>query len=264
MPDNQHLPIINAVTDESSINSQKSRLIVVGSLGDDLGAIKHIPMNIYDVRQAKTSFELNEMLSEGTCDLVFLDVKVADIDSVSLIKMISLDKRSFYLLVRSESDDEIDTVLALELGADDCIAFSCSPREIKARVRALLRRRANDVHGVVEALAERNSAAGSELSYDGWILNRDRCSLYSPAGHAISLTSAEYGILVNLFREPGLIKDRPDLLNIDTESAEYNGRSLDVFVSRLRKKIAQYEGHDLIETVRGRGYRLNNNLSRIR
>lgn len=257
MPDNQHLPIINAVTDGGSFNSQNPRLIVAGSPSGAVSIMKHISMNLYNIRQAKTSCELFGMLSDDACDLVVLDVKVSDVDSVSLIKTLSLNRKSFFLLVRSESDDEIDTVLALELGADDCIAFSCSPREIKARVRALLRRRTNDVQGVIEAPAKRNCAVDSELSYGGWVLNRERRLLYSPAGDSISLTSAEYGILVNLFREPGSVKDRPYLLNIDTEAGEYDDRSLDVFVSRLRKKIAKHNGHDLIATVRGRGYRLN-------
>lgn len=262
MPDNQRLPIINAVPDGGSFSSQKPRLIVAGSPSDAVGIIKHISMNLYHVRQAKTSRELLEMLSEDDCDLVLLDAKVADIDSVSLIKMLSLNKKSFYLLVRSESDDEVDTVVALELGADDCIAISCSAREIKARVRALLRRRTNDVQGVMEAPAKRNPAADSELSCEGWVLNRDKRLLYSPAGDSTSLTSTEYGILVNLFREPGLIKDRSYLLNIDTDAGKHDGRSLDVFVSRLRKKLAKQKGPDLIETVRGRGYRLNVDIHR--
>jgi len=77
-------------------------------------------------------------------DLVIIDTIVPDSDIATLFQEISLKGKLFNLFVRSETDDEVDTVLMFELGADDCVAFSCSPREIKARVRALLRRRTTD------------------------------------------------------------------------------------------------------------------------
>lgn len=263
MPNNHHLPIIDVAATADQFSGQKLKLIIAGSPGDTIGIIKHICIDLYDVRQASTSCDLHNMLSEDIWDLVIIDVNVPDIDSVSLIKIISSSNKSFRLLVRSESDDEVDRVLALELGADDCVALSCSPREIQARVRALLRRRANNIQKKPGVLAEQHRGQSSELFYEGWVLNRDRCVLYSPSGDIIALTNAEYGILVNLFREPGLVKDRSSLLNTNPESSEYDMRSLDVFVSRLRKKMNQYNGHDLIETVRGRGYRLNVNISRV-
>ncbi|RZL28609.1 MAG: response regulator transcription factor [Sphingomonas sp.] len=263
MPNNKQSPMIDEAATADQFSNQKFKLIIAGSPGDSIGIIKHISIDLYDVRQAKTSCDLHNMLSEDVWDLVIIDVKVPDIDSVSLIKVLSSSNKSFRLLVRSESDDEVDRVLALELGADDCVALSCSPREIQARVRALLRRCTNDIQKEPGLSVEQNRDLGAELFYEGWVLNRDRCVLYSPSGDVIALTNAEYGILVNLFREPGLVKDRSSLLNVNSESSEYDIRSLDVFVSRLRKKMNQYNGHDLIETVRGRGYRLNVNISRV-
>lgn len=263
MPKNEHLPIIDPVMIGEHHNIHKPRLIIVGSPGEEDGMIGYLSQNLYEVRRANTAQDLHDLLSEGVYDLVVLDVNIPDADSVALIKMLSSKRDSFHLLVRSETDDEIDIVLALELGADDCIALSCSPREIKARVRALLRRRTNDAQKLIKSFAERSAALGSEISYEGWVLNRDRCQLLSPAGDVISLTNAEYGILVNLFSDPGSVKDRSSLLNADNDSTEYEARSLDVFVSRLRKKMANYDGQDLIETVRGRGYRLNTTIPRI-
>ena len=85
----------------------------------------------------------------------------------------------------------------------------------------------------------------------------DRCLLFSPIGNIIDLTISEYEILLNLFIQPGSVKDRSSLLNIYNKSSEYDVRSLDVVVSRLRKNMAQYNGQDLIEKVRGREYRLS-------
>jgi len=256
MPDNEHSPIIDTVMIGEHSSAQKPKLVIVGSPSGN-GAIKeYLSHQLYEIHQVNTAQSLNDLLSADTYDLVILDAIVPDADSISLIQKLSLKGELFHLFVRSETDDEVDTVLALELGADDCVALSCSPREIKARVRALLRRRITDAQKLIEASAERSPHSGSELSYEGWIINRDRCLLFSPTGDIISLTNAEYGIIVNLFIEPGAVKDRSSLLNVDIESSEYDIRSLDVFVSRLRKKMAQYNGQDLIETVRGRGYRL--------
>ena len=261
MPDNKHTSIIDTVIIGEQSGAQRPKIVLVGSPGES-GAIKqYLSEQLYEIHQANTAQDLNDLLSVEAYDLVIIDTVVSDSDIVTLIQRISLKGEPFHLFVRSETDDEVDTVLALELGADDCVALSCSPREIKARVRALLRRRTNDAQKLTEVSNKPSSAPASELSYEGWILNRDRCLLFSPAGDIVDLTSSEYEILVNLFIEPGSVKERSSLLNIDIESSEYNIRSLDVFVSRLRKKMAQYNGQDLIETVRGRGYRLRTILS---
>jgi two-component system torCAD operon response regulator TorR len=263
MPDNEHNSVTDTVmTGEQSI-AQKPKIVLVGS-PDDSGAIReYLSPQLYEIHQAKTAQGLSELLSADAYDLIIIDTIVPDEDIVSLIQKISLKNKLFHLFVRSKTDDEVDTVLALELGADDCVALSCSAREIKARVRALLRRRITDAQKIIEVSAERGGDSGSELSYEGWVVNRDRCILFSPTGDIIDLTNAEYGILVKLFTKPGLVRDRSSLLNIDSESSEYDIRSLDVFVSRLRKKMAQYNGQDLIETVRGKGYRLSTTPNRI-
>ncbi len=263
MPDDKHLPIIDPVMISEKIDIQKPRLIIVGSHGEDNRIIKCLSHNIYELHEANTIQELYDLLSEGSFDLIILDVKVPDTDSISLIQMLFAKSDSFRLLVRSETDDEVDTVLALELGADDCIALSCSLREVRARVRALLRRRIDFDKRLIEESSQRRTTLGSKISHEGWVLDRDRCILLSPRGNVIDLTNSEYGILVNLFSNPGLAKDRSSLLNIDSESSEYDIRSLDVFISRIRKKMALYNGQDLIETVRGRGYRLSTTTSRI-
>jgi len=239
------------------MNIQKPKLIIVGSPGDDGGVISLLSRQIYDIDQADTAQSLNACLSEKTYDLVILDIDILDADNVSLIRTLSSKKEEFYLLVRSETDDQVDTVLALELGADDCVTLSCSPREIKARVRALLRRREYDTRSQPKTLEERTNVLASSFSFEGWILHDNKCQLLTPAGDIIVLTKAESSILLNLFADPGLIKGRSDLLGTDANFKDYDVRSIDVFISRLRKKIYNYGGHSLIKTVRGRGYQLN-------
>jgi len=241
-------------------NIQKPRLIIVGSSADDGGVIASLSPQLYDMEQASTAQSLNACLSVAKYDLVILDINIPDADNVSLIKTLYSRSESFYLLVRSDTDDQVDTVLALELGADDCVTFSCSPREIKARVRALLRRRKGDARSEIEISDEKTNVLASEFSFESWILHGDKCQLLTPAGYAIALTKAESSILVNLFADPGLIKDRLGLIGADANPKDYDIRSIDVFISRLRKKIYNHGGHSLIKTVRGRGYQLNTSM----
>lgn len=239
------------------MNIQKPRLIIVGSPADDGGVISSLSRQLYDIDQASTAQSLVACLSEKIYDLVILDINISDTDNVSLIQTLFSRNDSFYLLVRSDTDDQVDTVLALELGADDCVTFSCSPREIKARVRALLRRRRVYSHISTGILEEGTNVIAPEISFRGWILHANKCQLLTPAGDVIALTKTESSILVNLFADPGLIKDRSDIIGEGINSSDYDIRSIDVFVSRLRKKIYKHGGHSLIKTVRGRGYQLN-------
>ena len=239
------------------MNIQKPRLTIVGSPANDGGVISSLSRQLYDIDQASTAQSLNAYLSENNYELVILDIDIPDADNVSLIQTLSSRNDSFYLLVRSETDEQVDTVLALELGADDCVTFSCSPREIKARVRALLRRRKFYYHISTGKLEEKNNVLAPEISFRGWILISNKCQLLTPAGDVIALTKTESSILVNLFADPGLIKDRSDIIGKGIDSSNYDIRSIDVFVSRLRKKIYKHGGHSLIKTVRGRGYQLN-------
>lgn len=158
--------------------------------------------------------------------------------------------------MRAETDDEIDRVIILEIGADDCITLSCGPREIRARVRAFFRRRLNEAHWLEENSTKQDNLFPNVVFSD-WILDRNRRQLYSPSGEVTSLTHSEDLILNALFSEPGVIKDRSSLMALMAGIDQFvEKRSLDVFVSRLRKKIATRSRNDLIETVRGKGYRV--------
>jgi DNA-binding response OmpR family regulator len=235
---------------------KKQRIVVAGSSSQRLSIIKAISQNSYELVETSTANGLLNLLSQDEYDLVITSTNLPDHDGMQLMQSISKGRESFGILAQSDTDDEIDRVLALELGADDCVPLSCGSREIKARVRALLRRLSKDSKRVIETNSNNDKAIDSELHHLGWIINKDRRQLYSPTGDAISVTNVEYGVLVSLFSNPGLIRDRSSLRNIDTDSEESDLRSLDVFVSRLRKKMARYGSQNIIETVRGRGYRL--------
>lgn len=233
-------------------------IVVAGPAVLDNEIFKALPPQLYEINRVGTASELRDLLTQRQFDLIFLDAPFPDMDGIPVVQWLSSINNGPYLIVRSETDDELDRVLAIEVGADDCVPLSCSLREIKARVRALFRRRSNEKKHRDCALAEQSAFSGQELSFSGWVLHKDKRQLFSPANQPICLTNAEYSILTSLFSEPGVVKDRPSLRGVDADGMEANDdRSLDVFVSRLRKKIASYGGKGLIETVRGRGYRLS-------
>lgn len=232
-------------------------VLVVRSAGLDGSIIGGFLEAMYHVNFAETAKELDDYLNQRDYELILIDSTLSDMDNVSAIKLIRSYNFTPYVIVRAETDDEIDRILALELGADDCVAISCGFRELKARLRAFHRRNSNEANTTTLTSARPNLRSTSRLTFSGWILDKDRCELLSPSGEVIDLTQAEYLILSALFSDPDAIKDRHSLtsLNDDTEQI-YNDRSLDVFVSRIRKKITRIAAQDLIQTVRGKGYRL--------
>jgi DNA-binding response OmpR family regulator len=240
---------------------QRQKLIIATSSQRGSQPLEHLVSQMYDIVIVFTVEQVLHAI-DGICvGLVFIDIATDDIDSISLLRILLSNGNKFLVLVRSETDDEIDRIVALELGADDCVHSSCGPRELRARVSALLRRY-QKISSTTPNIPVANKAdSGDELSHAGWILNRSRCQLSSPTGDVVYLTSSEFEILSVLFREPGVIKDRLSLRNIAGNNEEYDLRTLDVFISRLRKKLSQHGGRDLIKTIRGRGYRLSESTS---
>lgn len=239
-------------------SSEKPRIVVAGPFDLDDEIVRTLRPQLYDIERAGSASELRDLLTERRYDLIFLDTPFPDMDGISAIQWLSSVNDMPYLIARSETNDELDRILAIELGADDCVPLSCSLREITARVRALFRRRSNEKRLRNCTSAEQIPLSGPELIFSGWVLNKDTRQLFSHEGRAIALTNAEYTILFGLFSEPGVVKDR---LSLKVDGADEmdadDARALDVFVCRLRKKIAKYDGQGLIETVRGRGYRLS-------
>jgi len=237
-------------------NNDKPNVVIAGNGGLAADVIKWMPDSLYNIASVNTGKALIDLLTASNQDLVLINSSLADMDVISVIQSVSSLKISPHLIVRSETDDEIDRIIILEIGADDCITLSCGPREIKARVRALLRRRLSEDHYLRVSSTKQDNRL-PDVVFSDWILDRNRRQLYSPSGEITSLTHSEDLILNALFSEPGVVKDRSSLMSLMAGINQFvEKRSLDVFVSRLRKKIATRNRNDLIETVRGEGYRV--------
>tara|TARA_R110001583_G_scaffold22377_6_gene83992 strand:- start:5240 stop:5905 length:666 start_codon:yes stop_codon:yes gene_type:complete len=172
-------------------------------------------------------------------DAILLDIMLPGKDGIQLCREIRQFSNVPILMVTAKVD-EIDRLLGLELGADDYICKPFSPREVVARVKAVLRR------------TERIENNDSLLSLDEHRL------VVHYNGQEISLTSVEFQLLKPLFGKPGRIFTREQLMNnMYSDNRIVNNRTIDSHIKKLRRKLADIsDGADLIQSVYGAGYRL--------
>ncbi|MFL5344206.1 MAG: response regulator transcription factor [Hyalangium sp.] len=178
-------------------------------------------------------------LEANAYDAVLLDVMMPGMDGLEVCKRIRA-KRQVPILMLTARGDETDRVVGLELGADDYLAKPFSPRELLARLRAVLRR------AQPTAVADRLESSGISIDVSGREVRVN--------GRAVELTGLEFDLLVALMRRAGRVIPRDALLGEAGRSDTVVGeRTVDVHISHLRQKLGD-EGGKLIKTVRGVGY----------
>ncbi len=194
------------------------------------------------MRAAHDGAQARRALGEPTPDAVVLDVMLPDGSGLELLKSLRSDHPDLPVLMLSARGEPLDRILGLELGADDYLAKPCDPRELTARLRAVLRRS----HPA-------QPAAQMELGDLALNLTRGVAQIDGPE---ISLTLSESRILEALLRQPGEPLDKQALaqLALGRKLTLYD-RSLDMHVSNLRKKLGGHpDGSPRILALRGRGY----------
>ncbi|MDF1783853.1 MAG: response regulator transcription factor [Litorivicinaceae bacterium] len=171
--------------------------------------------------------------------LVVLDVGLPGMDGFSVCQKVR-EKSSIPIIMLTAASDDVDRILGLELGADDYMGKPFNPRELLARIKALLRR------------AEPNVQESRQLT----INQSDRRSFWQ--GQAIDLTGAEFDLLQLFYNRPGSVLSRDQIsLALKGHGVSPFDRSIDTLVSRLRKKLKSASSSDLIRSVRGKGYVLS-------
>lgn len=204
----------------------------------------------YHVATAKDSREMTAALARGKADLLILDVMLPGKDGLQICREIR-DESHVPILMLTAMGEEADRVVGLEMGADDYLAKPFSPRELLARVRALLRRA-----DYMKASAAPQRNGNRILRFAGWKLDLGRRRLEAPDGLLVGLTSGEFEMLVAFVEHPQRVLSRDQLLDLTRgrDSSPFD-RSIDVQVSRLRRKIeADPKAPSMIVTVRGDGY----------
>ena len=212
-------------------------------LADYLGANE---MRVTAVASGK---ELAATMARETVDLVVLDVRLHGEDGMQIARRLR-EESAIPILLLTGRAEEADRVMGLELGADDYLTKPFSPRELLARIRALLRRsRAQET--VADGLARIRA-----YRFAGWELNVRLRRLKSPDGGTVPITNSEFNLLVAFLAAPQRVLSREQLLDLSRlHNDEVYDRSVDVQVGRLRKKIEPGGAHaELIHTERGAGY----------
>ncbi len=191
--------------------------------------------------RAKDGKRALELWRAANPDMILLDLMLPVLDGLEVARRIRAES-NIPIIMLTAKDQEIDKLLGLGLGADDYVVKPYSPREVVARVKAVLRR----VSGKTLA-AEKFQVGNLEIDVDKYMV---RCQ-----GKDISLTASELRLLAALAKEPGTVKQRSELLAASGDAERFaDERTVDAHVKNIRRKLKDC-GMQL-ETVRGVGYRL--------
>jgi two-component system OmpR family response regulator len=187
-------------------------------------------------------------------DLLLIDWMLPGMSGVSLARQLRQEERTrqIPIIMLTARSEEADKIAGLEAGADDYLTKPFSPRELLARIRALLRRsRANET--VADGLAKIRA-----FRFAGWELNVRVRRLKSPQGELMTLRNAEFNLLAAFLASPQRVLTRDQLLGMShLHDGEVYDRAIDTQVGRLRKMLeAQGASRELIRTERGAGYLL--------
>ena len=185
-------------------------------------------------------------------DLVLLDLKMPREDGLDLARQLRA-RATVPIILLTGRTEEADRVMGLELGADDYVTKPFSPRELLARVRAVLRR-----YQVQATLPQRDSARRA-FRFAGWELNLRTRRLKTPDGSYVDLSNGEISLLSALCQAPRRVMSRDQLLSMSRlHEAEVYDRTIDVQIRRLRLKLEEDPAHPrFIVTERGSGYMLD-------
>ncbi|MCZ8274574.1 MAG: response regulator [Microcystis sp. LE19-4.1E] len=221
-------------------------VLVVDDDGEILSLVaKFLRANGFRVHTARSGAEMNEALKHAAIDLIVLDLMLPGRSGLDLCR--DLRRTSMIpVIMLTAKGEETDRIIGLEVGADDYLAKPFNPRELLARINAVLRR----VRSQDQQTGERG---GRVIQFTGWRLDTLKRELMDPRGVVVDLSTGEYDLLLAFLEAPQRVLTREFLLDAArNRSIDVFDRSIDVQISRLRRKLDGVD--DLIKTVRGVGY----------
>jgi two-component system OmpR family response regulator len=198
------------------------------------------------VTATATAAEMRQALKRGAIDVVLLDLMLPDANGLDVCRQLRAESQVPLIMLTAQGDP-VSRVIGLEMGADDYLGKPFEPRELVARIHAVLRR------------AQTRGAAGTEAAvarFRGWTFHRVKRQLLAPDQTMVALSGAEYRLLSVMVDHAGQVLSRERLLELTrTPGVQASDRSVDLAVSRLRQKLRDAgQGNDLIRTMRGEGY----------
>ena len=205
---------------------------------------------------AESAAAARKAMQAGKIDLLVLDIMMPGEDGLSLTRSVR-ENEDIPVILLTAMGEETDRIVGLEVGADDYLAKPFNPRELLARIKAVLRR--------ARALPRPREAGKGRLAFDRWVLDLARRELVGEDGVAVALSSGEYRLLAALLERPGMVLTRDQLLDLTRgRAAQPFDRSIDNQISRLRKKVERDPKRpELIKTAWGDGYSFAGEVKRL-
>lgn len=190
--------------------------------------------------------EYEQKLAAGSFDLIVLDVMLPDGSGLDICRSLRDRKPHIPVILLTALKEDVDRIVGLELGADDYLGKPFNPRELTARIRAVLRRSVSDTADVPQARTYR---------FAGYMLEPETRRVTNEKGQPVDLTGAEFDLLQVFLERPGRLLTRDQLLDL-TQGRDRDplDRSIDVLMSRLRRKLGGGPEAPIFKTVRNGGY----------
>jgi two-component system, OmpR family, response regulator len=230
---NQHAPQILVVDDDPEIRKLLAR---------------YLEAQGFRLQLAATCAEMRERLTSNRIDLVVLDVMLPDGSGLNACRTLRGERSNVPIILLTALKEDVDRIIGLEIGADDYLGKPFNPRELVARIRAVLRRQAEPLSDAVTTKV---------YLFETFVLDPVLRRVARKGGSPIELTGAEFDLLQVFLDRPGRVLSRDQLLDLTRgRDGDVFFRSIDVLVSRLRRKLAEHGGDQLFKTVRNGGYQL--------
>jgi two-component system phosphate regulon response regulator OmpR len=226
------------------------RILIVDDDGDIRQSIgEYLSGHGYEVALAENGEAMRKAIAQALPDVVLLDLRLPGEDGLSLARWLR-ERHDVAIIMVTAAGEVVDRVVGLEVGADDYLAKPFDPRELRARLKSVLRR----TRGA--APAGKPAAGGKRVKVGRCTLDLATHQLFDPKGEELPLTSMEFDLLRVFAERPNQVLSRDQLLN-HTRNRDWEpfDRSIDIRIARLRKKIeADPDKPRAIKTVRGAGY----------
>ena len=229
--------------------SEPPHILVVDDHREIRDAVtRYLEKNGMRATSARDAVDMDAKLANGKYDLIVLDVMMPGEDGLSVCRRLSASG-SVPILMLTALGEETDRIVGLEIGADDYLAKPFNPRELVARIKAILRRS-------TKAEPYAGTLSGRRIAFAHWILDTDSRVLSNEDGEQIDLTSAEFKLLTVLLERPRFVLSRDQLLDLTAgRAASVFDRTINNQISRLRRKIELDPSRPrIVTTVRGGGY----------
>lgn len=208
---------------------------------------KYLDGQGFRISLAGSKGECEAKLAELKIDLLVLDVMLPDGSGLDLCRSLRGRMPQLSIILLTALKEDVDRIIGLEFGADDYLGKPFNPRELSARIRAVLRR----------GRAEPQPSGSRQYVFANYIADIESRTLLAPDGSTVDLTGGEFELLVVFLQRPGRVLSRDSLLDLTQgRTADPFDRSIDILVSRLRRKLGDASVFAMLKTVRNKGYQL--------